>query len=97
MGKLVFSLYLLPWRLSKLGQIVSFTALSGQTEALSECSGKGVWGEEYETSTSFLLPNQVGAGGVALCALEVLSAQTDAQQSRCRTWVHPVSLQGAVL
>lgn len=40
MGKLVFNLYLLPWRLSELGQIVSFTDLSGQTEGSSECSGK---------------------------------------------------------
>lgn len=40
MGTLVFSFYLLPWRLSKLEQIVSFTGLSGQTEGLSECSGK---------------------------------------------------------
>lgn len=51
------------------------------------CSGKaeGVRREGYVTS--FLLPNQLRAGGVALYAFKVLSAQTDPQQSGCRSHV----------
>lgn len=75
--------------------MVSFTGLSGQMEGSSECSGKGAWREEYATSS--LLPNQLGAGGVALYAFKVLSTQTDPQQPRCRSQVRAVFLQGTVL
>lgn len=91
---LVFNLYLgNGLSLSKVSH--SLVYRGGWREGSSECGGKGVWREEYVTS--LLLPNQLGAGGVALHASKALSTQTGPQQSRCRSQVHAVFLQGTVL
>lgn len=74
MGMIVFSFLTVGngLSLSKFSSI----GLSGLMEGLSKCSGKGVW--RKVCVTSFLLPNQLGAG-VAFYAFKVLSAQTDPQ------------------
>lgn len=87
---LVFNSYLK--NVLSLSKLSYSLVLSGHVERLSECARL----REKSMGLFFLLPNQLQVG-LAFYVFKVLPPETDPEQSRCKSQVRAVCLQGAIL